>query len=122
MMSKDDSDRTGAAGAGPAGRRIMKACNETRRRGSHLRASCLRPGVWIPPFGKRVLFFLSADRAFRSVYAPVVPLLRHWTSFGPNREAREAVWASEAAAFGSLPRLSGRCSSRQAGRKRIASR
>ncbi len=106
MTSKHDSDRTGAAGAGPAGRRIMK-----------------QSLLVIPNVDRAgLIFFLNADRACRSVYAPVVPLLRHWTSFGPNRGAREGVWASEAAAFGSLPRLSRRWSSRHAGRKRIASR
>ena len=95
MMSKHDSDRTGAAGAGPAVRRILK---------------------------QGLLVLLSVDRACRSAYALRVSLVRHSSSIGANRAAREAVWASEAAASWSLPRLSGPRSTGLTEGKRIASR
>ena len=62
------------------------------------------------------------DRACRSACVPSVALACDWASNGANRATREAVWAPEAAASWSLPRFSGHWSSRQAGRKRIASR
>ena len=106
MMSKDDSDRTGAAGAGPAGRRLLK-------HGLLALLSVDRACRF---------FILSVDRACRSAYVLSVSRVRHSSSIGPNHGAQEAVWAPEAAASWSLPRFSGPWSSRQVGRKRIASR
>ena len=106
MMSKHDSDRTGAAGAGPAGRRIA---TQSLLALLSVDRACR-------------FFILSVDRACRPVYVLSVSLVRHWPPFGANRAAQEAVWAPEAAASWSLPRLSGPRSTRLTEGKRIASR